>query len=212
MAALSEDSLINFLYKYSAPWFSENSNPVLIAYLAGFANVASFLYSCLLYCKVQTRPETSTDIFLDLYAEDFFGDLLIRCDGQSDADFLIRIQKMMLAPRVTRQAMIDRLTDLTGRVPIIYENFNDAGYYNHAFLGHTFAGGDGAYQAWITAYRPTPTVTNTSSFANQTAFATAESFYGTGEAQNACVTDEDTLNTIEITKAAGTLMHVTILD
>lgn len=212
MAALSEDNLIVFLFKYSAPWYSQNENTVLDAFLAGFANVAAFIYGCIMYAHLQTRPETSTDIFLDLYAEDFFGDLLLRCIDQSDADFLVRIQKMMLAPRGTKQAMIDRLTDLTGRVPVVYESFTDAGYYNHAFYNHAFAGSSGPYQAWITVYRPTPAVTNDSAYLNNTAYATAESYYGSGGAQNSCVTDFDILNTIEITKAAGTLMHVTILD
>ena len=209
---MTQDEFVYFLFKYLAPWFSQDSNPVTNAILTGFGNISSFIYSLLLYANLQTRIQTSTGIFLDLTASDFFGDILIRCENETDAEFLERIRLLMFAPRVTVQNIIDRLFDLTGRVPIVYESFTDGGYYNNSFLGHTFMGGSGPYQIWITAYRPTPTIVNTSAFLNNTAFGTAMSYYGEGSAQNSCVTDEDILNTIEITKAAGIVAHTTILD
>jgi len=207
------DQFVSFLFKYSAPWYSDE-NPVLDAINTGFGYIASYVYGLLLYARLQTRIQTSTDVFLDYTCEDFFGDILERCPGESDADLLSSIEKLMLAQRVTRQNMINRLFDLTGRTPIIYEGFEDGGFYDHTFLDHTaFAGDSGPYQAWITAYRPTPLVTNTTAYLDNNCYEDAMSYYGAGgNAQNSCVTDQDILNTIEITKVAGTLMHVTILD
>jgi hypothetical protein len=214
MSCLTTENLVEVLFKYLPPWWADN-NPILDAILRGFGSIAAFIYCNLVYIKLQTRIKTATDINLDYIALDFFGNLLKRCQNESDDVFRQAILKLLLAPRVTRQAMIDRLTDLTGRTPLIYEAFEGTGnFYNHALLNSPTStlSGNGAYQAWITAYRPLAPTQNTSVFLNNTAFETADSYYGSSGDSGSCVTDEDILNTIEITKAAGTLMHVTISD
>lgn len=214
MTCLTTEQIVEVMYKYLPPWW-DDENPVLDAILRGFGSIAAFIYCNMVYIKNQTRIMTATDINLDYIALDYLWDLLKRCPGESDATFRAAILKLLLAPRVTKQAMIDRLTDLTGRVPIIYEAFEgDNSFYNHAFLNSPTStlGGDGAYQAWITAFRPLPASENTSVFLNHTAFENAVSYYGSEGQSGACVTDADILHTIEITKAGGTLMHVTISD
>lgn len=214
MSCLTTEQLVDVIYKYTPPWW-DDENPILNAILIGFGSIAAFIYCNMVYIKLQTRIISATDINLDYIALDYFGNLLKRCPGESDDTFRDAILKLLLAPRVTRQAMIDRLTDLTGRAPIIYEGFEgDGNYYNHAFLNSPTStlGGSAPYQAWITAFRPLPATENTSVFLNHTAFENAVSYYGSEGQSGACVTDADILNTIEITKVAGTLMHVTISD
>jgi len=215
MRSTSEEDIINFLFQYSAPWFNQNENPVLYGVFTGFASIAYFIYGLLVYVKAQTRIQTSTDIFLDFTAEDFFGDILTRCPNQGDSSFRALILKLLLAPRVTRQNMINRITDITGRTPIVYEEFYDSGFYDVSFYDEDMyygSGGNAPYQAWITAYRPLPPTSNNSIFLDQTYFYDEVSYYGAGNITNPCITDEEILNTIEITKAAGTLMHVTLSD
>lgn len=213
MSCLTTEQIVEIIYKYTPPWW-DDENPILNAILRGFGSIAAFIYCNMVYIKLQTRIITATDINLDYIALDYFGNLLKRCPGESDETFREAILKLLLAPRVTRQAMIDRLTDLTGRVPIVYEAFgSDTSFYDEAFFDSPSSyGGEGAYQAWITAYRPLPPTENDSAFLDQTAYGDAVSYYGADSDPGACVTDADILNTIEITKSAGTLMHVTILD
>lgn len=214
MTCLTTEQIVEIMYTYMPISWWGDENPVLDAILRGFGSLAAFIYCNMVYTKLQTRIQTATDINLDYIALDYFGNILKRCPEESDTVFRAAILKLLLATRVTRQAMIDRLTDLTGRAPIVYESFEDSGYYDHAFLDSPSAtlGGDGAYQAWITAYRPLPATENSSIFLDNTAFNDAVSYYGGDGEAEACVTDADILNTIEITKAAGTFMHVTISD
>ncbi len=212
MSCPTLDDYIGIIFKYMPPWFGDN-NPILEAILAGFGSIAEFIYCNLVYVKLQERITTATDEYLDFFAQCYFGALIRRCPNESDDSFRARLLKLMIAPRVTKQAMIDRLTDLTGRAPVVYESFGgENAFYGHSFYGHSPMGGEGPYQAWITAYRPIAPVDNTTAFLNDTAFLSAESYYGKSGTSGGCVTDEDILNTIEITKLEGTLMHVTILD
>lgn len=205
------EELIEVLFNYIPPWWGDN-NPILEAILSGFGSVATFLYCNLVYIKMQTRIKTSTDIFLDLTAQDYFGSMVQRCPGEGDETFRDKILKTLIAPRCTKSAMINALKNLTGRTPIVWEPYFDGGYYNHSFFNHASFGFIAPYQAWIIVFRPEPVITNDTAFLNNTCFATAESYYGSAQQNQGCVTDADILNTIEITKLAGTFMHVTILD
>jgi hypothetical protein len=191
------------------PWFGDAA-PLLAGVLQGSAFCNEFIYSLQIYLRAQMRLQTMTDNSLDLFARDYFGNNLVRHFGEDDATYRLRISNSLLPPGATRQAMIDVLTNLTGRVPIIWESGMDSGFYDHMFLDHTNGGTDNdAYQAWIIAYRPlTPNIAGVSYY-NQTYFYN-NSFYS--GLISTSVTDQDILDAIQRTKCEGTLMHVTILD
>lgn len=212
MPQITTQEMLDKLLKTIPPWFAD-SNPDLDALLTGAAYVFQVIYNDLVYAKKQTRIKTATDIFLDFISQDFFGDRFKRCEGESDHHFRDRILNELLKPKVTRQAMIDALVRLTGRTPIIFEGWRDGGYWNHAYAGHMTAGfNNRPYEAWITAYRPLQPVINTSAYTNHTLYGTAQSYWGASSDEGDCVTDADIIRTIEETKLAGTLMHITILD
>ena len=106
--------------------------PVLTAILSGPAAALSRIYGLIQFVKAQMRLASSTGGWIDLWAYDFFGTWLRRRPTEADAPFITRIGQNLLAPLVTRQAMIEALTNLTGDAPTIFEAFNtgDAGCYD----------------------------------------------------------------------------------
>lgn len=139
-------------------WFGD-SPTVLTALLNGFAAILANVYAVLAYAKLQTRILTATDGFLDVISADFFGSNLPRRTGESDAAFRNRIVVNLFRERATRKAVIQVLTTLTGRAPLIVEPTRpaDTGGYGIA-CGYGVAGAYGSlvhqYQAFVTAYRP----------------------------------------------------------
>ena len=144
-------------------WFPDSA-PVLDGLLNGLAAGWAWSYQQLQYVKAQTRIATATDIWLDVIADDFFGNRLSRRPGQSDSALRGRIQRELFRERGTRGAIASVLLDLTGRAPIIFEPARptDTGGYGglHAGGGVAYgsAGGWGSlvlpYQCFITAFRP----------------------------------------------------------
>lgn len=190
------------------PWFSEVA-PILVAILQGTAFCNNFIYSLDVYLRAQMRLQTMTGDSLDLFAQDYFGNTLFRHFAEQDDPFRQRISASLLPPGATRPAMIKVLTTLTGRAPVIWEAWNDCGFYDYSFCDYTSAGATAPYQAWIIAYRPISPYTAGVSFFDYTAFCDHSFASGT---ISAGVTDQDILDAIQRTKAEGTLMHVTILD
>jgi hypothetical protein len=191
------------------PWFGDAA-PILQAVLQGSAYCNNFIYSLMFYLRAQMRLETMSGDTLDLFAQDYFGNKLLRHFGESDNPYRARISASLLRPGATRPAMVQVLTELTGRAPVIWESGIDSGFYNYSFYNHTSYGTqDDAYQAWIIAYRPVPPNFGGVSYYAQTGFYN-NSFYQNLISAN--VTDQDILDAIQQTKCEGTLMHVTILD
>ena len=146
-----------------AGWFPDVT-PILDAILSGIASAWSWLYALLQYVKTQSRIATATGIWLDIVAQDFFGDRIGRL-GRSDSDFRFRIQRELVRERGTRAAVSSILGDLTNREPTIFEptNASDTGGWGTAAAPHTGlaygnAGGWGSlslpFQCFVTAYRP----------------------------------------------------------
>jgi hypothetical protein len=144
-----------------ARWFSDIT-PILDALLTGLASAWSGLYALLGYVQAQSRIATATGIFLDLASADYLGDALPRRAAEVDAVYSQRIRDNLLKPRATRAGLVQTLTNLTGRVPVVFEPLNatDTGGYN-VNLGYNTAGGYGSlnlpYQFLLTAYRPNNT-------------------------------------------------------
>ena len=174
-------------------WFGAGETPVLDALLQGPAWALSFAYSLWAYTKLQTRIRTATDGWLDLIAGDFFGTRLMRRAGQADAPYRAVILASVLRRKVTRKAMSDALTQLTGRAPLIVEGDrpSDTGAWNRprGYWNRTGAwGAHRPYQAFITAFRP----------------LMGSDQYG--------VSDEDIRLLIETAKPAGTVVWLQIQD
>jgi hypothetical protein len=140
-------------------WFPDTT-PVLNGTLTGLAWAWSWLYSALQYVQAQTRIATATDVWLDIIANDFFGNRLQRRVGQSDDAFRSLILDNLLREHGTRQAIISAVQDLTGRPPKIFEPMRttDTGGYALGGVGYGTAGGWGSmmlpFQCFVTAYRP----------------------------------------------------------
>jgi hypothetical protein len=214
MSCFTADEFVEFLFSYLPPWFGDE-NPFLEAILTGFGTVSSFIYCNLVFIKNQTRIQTSTGDFLDISKQDYFNGLARnRCPNETDDNFRQYILNTLIAPRLTIQAIIDRLFDLTGRTPIVTTGFgNNSSFYDVSFLDENAYGmTDGLLEVWITAFRPLVPLQNTTAFLDETAYADDGSYYGGQDDSGLCVTDEMILITVNITIAAGVTAHVTISD
>lgn len=141
-------------------WFAIGLVPIRDAVVAGAAAVLSFAYSLLAYVQLQTRIATATDGWLDMIAGDFFGPALMRVEGQTDDHYRTTIQANMFRERGTRASVINILTQLTGRAPIVFEPARplDTGAYGLSTSGYGVAGAYGSLslplQSFVTAFRP----------------------------------------------------------
>ncbi len=163
MVGDQQDMVTRLKAALPAGWFPD-STPVLDALLQGLASAWSWSYGALQYVKDQARISTTTDVWLDVVASDFFGSRVTR-NGQADAIFSARIRREIWRERGTRAAVASVLTDLTGRQPLIFEPARpaDTGAWGlkgggPAGLAYGSAGGWGSlalpYQSFVTAYRP----------------------------------------------------------
>lgn len=140
-------------------WFGDE-HQIIDAIIVACANSLAWCYTLYLYAVMQTRINTATDGWLDITAYDFFGNSLQRKSGQTDDVFRNQIKINLFRERGTRQAIIDILTEMTGREPIIFEpqRPEDMGAYGGPAIGYGMAGGYGSlmipYQAFVTAFRP----------------------------------------------------------
>lgn len=143
-----------------AGWWARGAVPLRDALLQGMGNALAFAYSLLAYVRLQTRILTASDGFLDMIAGDFLGQAFTREPGQADSDFRIRILLAMFRERNTRASVIQVLTTLTGRAPVVFEPARpaDTGVYGGPGLGYGLAGGYGSLaipmQSFVHAFRP----------------------------------------------------------
>ena len=190
-------------------WFAYAA-PLRDAVLGGLADQLAWIYSLIAFAKLQTRVSTATGFFIDLIAFDYFGTFLRRRAAELDGAFVARIKKEILRERVTRRGMIQALTDLTGKSPIVFEprsTFDAGGYGTH--FGYGVAGGWGNValnnQVFLTVYRP-----GLQGVPGVDGYGGGLGGYGVGQLEyvNAsmvmgAVTDADIMNTIEATKPTG---------
>jgi hypothetical protein len=145
-------------------WFPDTT-PVLDALLNGWASAWAGLYLLLQFMRAQARIATASGVWLDFIATDYFGRTIYRFVAETDTQFSARIRRELLRPRATRAALISALTDLTGRVPLVFEprRATDTGGYGSlgmtmgTGLGYGVAGGYGSlllpFQVFVRAYR-----------------------------------------------------------
>lgn len=109
-------------------WFGQDAapTPILDGLLQAPAAVLSFVYSLYQYARQQTRIATASDGWLDLIAQDFYGDTLPRQSGESDSAYRARIQANLFPPSNTIAAISASLTQITGMEPRIVEPWRPA--------------------------------------------------------------------------------------
>lgn len=140
-------------------WFTFVA-PYRDAIIGGLADGAAWCYSLIVYARKQSRLKTSSGLFLDLAAWDFFQGRLTRRIGEIDTSLQTRIIKEIVRPRQIRAAILQALSDLTGRAGQIFEPWNpgDCGGYHISTSGYGMAGCYGSLQfrnqIFVTAYRP----------------------------------------------------------
>ena len=159
MTGDSDDMMARLKAVLPQHWFADET-PVLDGLLSGLAATASWAYSLLQGVKLQTRIATATDAFLDMIALDFFGARLARRTAEGDDAFRARIGAELLRERGTRPAVVDVLTDLTGRTPVVFEPARPADTRAWGMAaGYGVAGAWGSlmlpFQCFVTAFRPT---------------------------------------------------------
>jgi len=135
--------------------------------LGGFGSVWTGVYGLYLYLLAQLRIATATGGMLDLIAADFFANTLYRRPGEADAPLRARIDREMFRERGTRASVVQVLTDLVGRAPVVFEPAYtyDTGGYAAAGSGvgscfaYNRAGGWGSlqlpFQFFVIAFRGT---------------------------------------------------------
>jgi hypothetical protein len=158
MTGDTEDMAARLRALLPARWFADAA-PVRDALLGGMATVWQAIHAQVVFARRQSRIATATGAWLGMIAADFLGARLPRRRAEPDAAYAARIRAALLRPRATRPALSAVLTDLTGRVPAIFEPARpaDTGAWGIA-LGYGLAGGWGSlalpFQCFVTAYRP----------------------------------------------------------
>ena len=207
-----------------AGWFGDET-PVLDSVLGGFGNSLAQSYALVQQALASVLNTTASDIWLDLHAQDFLGNSVLRRIQESDASFRTRVQAAIFPPAVTRQALIDRLTLLTGRAPVVFEPTQpiDTGAYGYGGLGYNASGGYGSlalpFQAFVTVFRPhsqgVPLLAGYSGDLSSPVYAPLG--YGTGLGSYVDiaqafdgVTDADIYHAVAATEAAGSIVWTRI--
>jgi hypothetical protein len=208
----STENIAARLFNLLPPSWFPNPAPNVSTVLQGFANVGAFAYGLISFAKLQTRISTASGFFLDLVAVDYFGRFIRRRVAEADSTFMARIKKELVRERVTRKGMIQALTDLTGKAPIVFEPWNtsDAGGYG-THCGYGVAGGWGSTllpaQVFLTVYRP-----GLQGVPGVDGYGGGLGGYGVGAIEYVgpsmiagTVTDSDVYATIEATKPSGVI-------
>jgi hypothetical protein len=140
-------------------WFGDVA-PLTDAFLSGVAVAWSATYRLIANVRDQTRLATASSGFIDNFAADFLGNGLLRWKGETDSAFRVRIERELLRPRGTRQALMSSLTSLTSGRVAVFEPARpaDTGGYNFGGLGYGSAGAWGnlslPFQSFATVRRP----------------------------------------------------------
>lgn len=206
-------------------WFGDYSeSPIIVGVMTGTSSVMSVIYTLIMFFWAQTRLQTSSGGWVDIWASDFLGSSLPRHLGETDAAYILRIQSSIFQQHGTRPGMISALTALTGRAPVIFEPANpyDSGCFGksqgvNSFYGVARFGSIASpFSALITAYRPQ--VSGSAAGAAYydapvvSAFHTNSSngYFGSLANENSIASDASIYTTINATRPIATNIGVSI--
>lgn len=120
--------------------------PVLNALLTGIGSAYAYIWTLLVYVNLQTRISTSTDVFVDATAADYFGaGGLLRLRLETDAAYITRIKASLFPVRSTRAAVSAAVQSVIGMAPVIFEPRNTGDTKAYGSLAHPAAGGGYGY-------------------------------------------------------------------
>lgn len=114
------DFVSRLLAQLPKNWFPSVA-PVLNSILQGPALAFSIIYGSITFTKAQMRVSSAQGGFLDLAANDYFGDDLQRLQYEQDPAYRARILYNLTAPRGTWDGMVQMLEQLTGSAPTIFQ-------------------------------------------------------------------------------------------
>lgn len=151
------DIAARYVQALPSGWFGDSPNTVL-AIAQGAGTALSAVYESIQFAKLQTRLKTSTGIFLDIAAYDFFGPNLPRVPGEPDDVYLARIISNMFVNGPRRDDLSAVVDLVAGAPPDIVElsSPNDCGAWDAGAIGWDEAGhwGDLAGQVLVTVQNP----------------------------------------------------------
>jgi len=127
-----------------AGWFTAAARtPGTVAYaiLYGCAGALTYVMGVNQFVAMQIYLQTTSGGFLDLWAYDFFGTGVLRNVGESDVSFMNRVSAYLLAPTVTKAAIVGILTRLVFTTPVVREAFSPLD--TASFSGTSYFGGGG---------------------------------------------------------------------
>jgi len=104
-------------------WFPTTLSdaPILNGVLNGFAAGFAQSYSLISFALSAVLLSTAQNIFLDIKAQDFLGNTVLRRPGETDTSFRARSTASIFPAAVTRKAVINRVELLTGITPTVFE-------------------------------------------------------------------------------------------
>ncbi|MBS1103477.1 hypothetical protein JK202_10685 [Gluconobacter sp. Dm-62] len=131
----------------------EEAAPILVSILRGFGAVLAGIWQLMLECSQQMRLSTMTGTFLDMAADDYFGQSgLVRQTSEPDVVYRKRISASLFAERNTRQAVTNAIVAATGVQPVIIETLNAADCHALACASAPAMGGGYGYGAGALRY------------------------------------------------------------
>lgn len=228
MTTGSQQDILSRLQSYlPRGWFGDlTQTPILNGLLAGVSSVFAVMYTLIMFFWAQTRLQTSSGGWVDIWASDFLGTSLPRKPGESDASYIARIQISIFQQRATRPAMVKVLTQLTGIPPIIFEparpldsgclgaNTGVASFCGVARMGSIAC----PFGALIVAYRPLVSGGSAgSAYSNAAAWSAlntpvSHSYTGSLSQETISATDADIYSAINATRPVATNIGVCITN
>jgi hypothetical protein len=155
-----------------ARWFptqavnSDGTVPRVYAQLVSWATGLQAIWTQIQYTIAQTRLGTSTDGWLDLLSQDYFGGDLPRLSGETDAAFQARIAANLFLPANTPAAIQSAVESVTGYPARLIEPWQPAQTFvwgrsfwgvNTAANPGQWANGNQRYQGLIQCALPAAT-------------------------------------------------------
>lgn len=203
-------------------WFGSD-HIVVDTILAAYVVTTEWIYLQSQYVSLQARLQTATDINLDQFSQDYFGNGLPRHEDENDRTYRTRISANLLQEKATRFGMENALFLLTGYEPLIFEPWNprNCGAYNVpsslAYSTHgSYGSGSYAYQCFIDVF-----VNQYDSLGGYSGYNDnmggydaagdkAALWYGGDSLIVSTITDDDIYRIITLTKCWGTVCWVRI--
>ena len=103
-------------------WFKDET-PIVDSIVNAFAYTGYFIYNLMQEVIIQTRLLTMTDGYLDLFAQDFLGNTLLRLLNEVDTLYRTRIQINLFKEKVTLRAVAKAVDmALNGSITFVVNN------------------------------------------------------------------------------------------